>query len=179
MSELRHVSGLDALRDALKKIPSVVRTQVLRKAVLSGASVVRKEMVKTAPIYSGPQRKSKPQPGTLRRAILNKFAKDESNETQATYIVTARKGKKERTHKQGSRDAFYAAWVERGHKVVPRRQGKGKGGLFNQTLRARRAAAKTVVQGVEFMKKAYETMKDTALKAIMRRTRLELKKLFK
>lgn len=176
MSELKYVSGLDALKASFNKAPKDVQTKVLRKSVLAGAAVVKREMVKTAPIYSGPQRKSNPQPGTLKRSLVNKFAKDESNETQATYIVTARKGKQEQKR---SRNAFYAGWVERGHKVVARRQGKGKGGLFNQTLRARRAASKTVVQGVEFMKKAYESTKNFALNAIIRRATIELNKLFK
>lgn len=102
------VHGLDKLSRTLKALPDRVRKNILRRAVSSGAAEIRKQAKINAPVQSG----------TLRRAAYIKYLNRNSNSNQVTFIASFRKGKKEqRVGKRGlNRDAFYASWVEFGHK---------------------------------------------------------------
>jgi HK97 gp10 family phage protein len=102
MSEFIKITGLEELNRRLNAIPGEIATKVLRKGVAAGANLVKIAAAAEAPFITG----------TLRRAAIVKFLRAESNATQVEYIVTFRKGKRER--KKG-RDAYYASWVEFGH----------------------------------------------------------------
>ena len=116
MDEFIKLTGLEDLKRRFREIPHEIATKVLRKGVLSGANIVKKAAIQQ--IGSGepaPQSRS----GTLKRAAIVKFIRENSNDTQVEYIVTFRKGKRQQAK---GRDAFYASWVEFGH--------RGRGGLL-------------------------------------------------
>lgn len=126
MSEIIEVQGLRELQAKLKSLPAEIAQKALKKGVAAGARFVREAARGLAPQASGPiKRKSGVTfPGTLRRAAIIKFIREDSNATQIEYIVTFRQGK--RAASRGA-DAFYARFVEFGHAkrgggtVAPRR----------------------------------------------------------
>lgn len=174
MAELAHVKGLAELQKKLMSLSGNVRNKVLRKAVLAGAGIIRREAVRIAPVSKGPRRRGKGRivaPGTLRRAIRNVYAREKSNENQVTYLVTVRKGKREQKR---DRDAYYASWVEFGHKFVPRRS---KGKLLGQSLSARRKSAISNVPPHRYLAPSFESKKLIALSAMNRKMETELRKI--
>lgn len=63
--------------------------------------------------------------GTLARAIIGHWSPKRSKEYVVHVgLVRARSGKKLQKRKGGSKDAYYAGWVEFGHLNVPRRKGR-------------------------------------------------------
>ena len=63
--------------------------------------------------------------GTLSRAIIGHWSPKRSKEYLVhVALVRAKSGKRLRKLKSGSKDAYYAGWVEFGHLNVPRRKGK-------------------------------------------------------
>ena len=138
---IARLDGVPEFQRALKQISQRVSTRVLRATAAAGARVVRKAIREAAPVgnYAGKKRgggRVTP-PGVLKNAIISKFAKERSGPDQATYLVTVRRGL---GRGKGARagDAYYARWVEEGHRIVPRRSGSF---LRGSTLRTRRAAA--------------------------------------
>lgn len=103
MSETVKVAGLAELRANLQALPAEIQQKVLRRGVAAGAAVIRAAAKNLAPVKSG----------TLRRASIIKFIRKESNATQVKYIVTFRRGK---SQQKSNRDAFYASFVEFGHR---------------------------------------------------------------
>jgi HK97 gp10 family phage protein len=103
MSEFIQLSGLDEIKRRFAAQPALIATKVLRKGVLAGANLVKKAAIAETPFVTG----------TLRRAAIVKFVSENSNATQVEYIVTFRKGKRQRSK---GRDSYYASWVEFGHK---------------------------------------------------------------
>jgi HK97 gp10 family phage protein len=168
------VKGLRELQQRLATLPIEIGRKALRKSVAAGASVIRAAAKARAPISKGPVRRGNGRPltppGTLKRAALIKYVKAESTDTQASYIVAFRKGKRaQKTNK----DAFYASWVEFGHKIVPRR---GKSARRGTLARNRRGAAASVPPHPYF-RPAWESTKSQALIAIETKLAAELKKL--
>ncbi len=109
MAETIQIQGLEELKRRLAAIPAEIATKVLRKGVLAGATLVKKAEI--ALIAGGSI--VKPKTGTLGRSAIVKFISANSNATQIEYIVAFRKGKAQRSK---GRDAYYASWVEFGHK---------------------------------------------------------------
>lgn len=149
MNEFIKLQGLEDLKRRFREIPHEIATKVLRKGVMAGATLVKKAAI--AQIGSGepaPQSRS----GTLKRAAIVKFIKERSNETQVEYIVTFRKGKRQRSK---GRDAYYAKWVEFGH--------RGRGG--------------SIVPPHRFLKPAFDISYHQALAAELSTMRNELLKI--
>ena len=167
------VKGLQELKARLDALPKEVAQRGLRRAVAAGASVIRAAAKKAAPVAAGPIRRGggkETAPGTLQRGAMAKFIKAESNDTQVFYIVGFRQGKRQQ---KSNRDAFYASWVEFGHKIVPRR---GKGARKGTLARNRRQATASVPPHPYFAP-AWEANKQNALDAIQKRLTSELQKL--
>jgi HK97 gp10 family phage protein len=170
MATLVHVKGLEELKAKFAQLPKDMNAKVLRSGVAAGARVVKTAAIANAPI--GDSRRGHVA-GTLKRAAIIKFLPAASNDTQVEYIVTFRMGKRQqRFH----RDAYYASWVEFGHKIVPR-SAKAlnlKGLLRNKrTLASRREAARRAGNRVpphRFLGPAWEATKDAALQAITEAT---------
>lgn len=170
MSELVYVKGLEELKRKFALIGKEAGQKILRPGVAAGARVVKAAVVEN--IGTDPRSRS----GTLKRSAIIKYLAAESNQTQVEYIVTFRRGK--RAAKRG-RDAFYAPWVEHGHKIVPR-SGKAKtlrGILRNRrTLRSRRQLATAMVRPHRFMAPGFERSKVRALKVMIERMSADLDK---
>ena len=112
--------GLDQALSELRSIPQVVAQRVLRGAVATGASVVRKEIILRAPDSGapGPQKAGGSAPGTLKRAIFQVRNTQLCTPVQEVFKVGVRQGKRATKKVNGrviSVDAFYASWVEYGH----------------------------------------------------------------
>jgi HK97 gp10 family phage protein len=148
------VNGLRELRERLRRLPLEVRKKAARKAVGKAAQIVKKAAILQTPLGAT---------GTLRRAALVNYRKRDSTDDKTVYIVTYRRGKRyqERVSKKGRRiastDAYYASWVEFGHRIVPR-----KGG----SLRARRRAATGRVPGRHFLRDSFAGQVQPAINAI-------------
>jgi HK97 gp10 family phage protein len=115
--ELEHVKGLRELSDALRQLPDRIARNALRQSVAAGAAVIRKDAQSRAPVASSPLPSGGPPPGTLKRSVVTRYARELSNQVSQTYTVGVRHGKKYR--KQGkkgtlSQDAYYWRWVEFG-----------------------------------------------------------------
>ncbi len=113
------LEGSRELASALRALPAQVERTALRKSAAAGARVVRDQVKQFAPVgrYIKRTRGRLIAPGTLKRAVTMKYAKEKSGPGASTYVVTLRRGG--RAQKQG-RDAYYWIWVERGHRVVGR-----------------------------------------------------------
>jgi HK97 gp10 family phage protein len=162
MSEIIKINGLADLERKLKATPDKIRKRLLKRALAKGARKIRDLAKQNAPAGNYRNRKSYngyvKTPGTLKRAALVKFVSKESNSEQVSYIVTFRKGKKEQAK---NRDAYYASWVEFGHKIVSRRS-RGSPGSITK----RRKASTGRVQGRRFLTNAFTTGKNDALNEI-------------
>ena len=148
MSEIVHVKGLTELKRNLEQLPAKLGAKVLRKSVGAGAQVIKAATIRNVE----PHNRS----GTLARAAIVKFVREESNDTQVYYVVTFRRGKRyqSKVTKKGrltlDRDAYYAAFYEFGHKIVARR---GKGG---RTVTQRRLASGGRVEGRHPLGQAFD-----------------------
>jgi HK97 gp10 family phage protein len=115
--ELEHVSGLRELSAALQELPRRIARNVLRGAVAAAAAVIRDEARLRAPVSTGPVATGAPLPGTLKRAIYQKWIRERSNDTQQTFFVGVRQGKRYRhlgKHGDRSQDAYYWRFIEFG-----------------------------------------------------------------
>lgn len=105
MATLQNITGLDALKKALAQLPKNIGKNVLRGAVNAGATEFKKEAVARAPMDSG----------VLKKAVYQKQIKEKSSDTQQTFYIGVRSGKRSKTTKKGLKlDAFYARFVEFG-----------------------------------------------------------------
>jgi len=182
MPELSYVKGLDELKALFARLPVDVRTKVIRRGVSRAASEVKKAAAAAAPQASRPipRGKSRPatQPGTLKRAAIIKLLRELSGEDQIAYGVTFRQGRKAQAK---GRDAFYASWVERGHKIVPRSakvrtlQGKRRSAV---ALAKRRAGASGFVPGRFFLAQSFGATRARAIEVMVREFDRGLQKLF-
>lgn len=138
MSDLPNVKGLAELAATFKNITDKTQKRVLRRGASAGSAYLKSVVQAAAPIGKGPKRRGGQtiQPGTLKRSAYRFFKRADSNANQAVFVVSFRQGKKQQ---KSNRDAYYAAWVERGHRIVPR---KGKSGL--KLSQRRRAPTGTV-----------------------------------
>jgi hypothetical protein len=128
MAEYRYVHGMQELQRNFALVSQAVGAKIVRRGAAAAAQVVKRATIQN--VQNLPRR-SREGTGTMARAVIVNFRRDESNETQAVYIVTFRRGKAQQAHltKKGrrtaNRDAFYAPFVEFGHGVramrVPRK----------------------------------------------------------
>lgn len=172
------IKGAKELSDKLKSLPSRLTKQVLRTAVKDGAKIMRMKAKELAPISSskGNTRPNHPA-GTLKRAATSAYAKELSSNVQQSYVITFRKGKREqrnskKTGKSLSRDAFYASWVEFGHKIVPRRSVIHPG-----TLSQRRKNPIGMVPPHPFLRPAFEASSTQATNTVIESIKAGLLKL--
>jgi len=185
MPEIIKVHGLEELARKLKALPARMTRNALRSGVNAGARLIRDA-------YRGSVNDDT---GTLRRSIITKFIRERSNDQQAMYYVTARKGKKLQRLGKRNADAFYAGMVEFGHYTRPagkhsvvtaRIHGGRPGGpestkfltrsVFNQLPRGKGRALQLGimagrgeikwVEGRRWLTRAFETKKLGALDAI-------------
>lgn len=129
------LEGAAEFAAGLRSLPTEVREKVLRAGAFRGAAIVRAAVERAAPARQGLFRRGKRlvPGGTLKRAVVAKYAPEKSSPTAESFVVAIRRGKAEQA---SGRDAFYATWVELGHRIVPR---KVKGDT--RSLRVRRKAS--------------------------------------
>ena len=124
------VTGLPELKAEFARVERAMQTRVIRRGASAGAATIKLGINPRIPVKTG----------TLKRSLLIKYAREKSDETQAVYVVTFRQGKKLQvgaiTKRRGkffkrvlSQDAFYARWVEAGHKLRRKRGGSSSGSV--------------------------------------------------
>lgn len=158
------VLGLDELKAKFKQAPTDVSKKVLRRMGSAGAKAFKPAVIAATPRLTG----------RAKAAVIVKFTRENSNDTQATYIVTYRTGKKQQRVKRGrgknarivNLDAYYIKWVERGHR---KRVGKKRG-------KALRQAGGGMVPGKFFFAKALRETHDKALRGMIDTGNTEMKK---
>lgn len=111
--------GMVDLLAELRELPDKIRERILIGAVAKGASVIKNEAVRLAPVWTGEVSQGHPPPGTLKRAIYQARLMSECTDTREVRIISVRQGKKYQAVKTrggiSNQDAFYAKWVEYGH----------------------------------------------------------------
>jgi HK97 gp10 family phage protein len=156
------IDGLRELNEALKQLPREVSEKLLDTAVGRGASVVRDEARRRAPIAVDAHfraRGRKTPPGVLRKAVLRARAREVATFFSRTWVVGVRHGKR---FQKKDQDAFYWWWVENGHKIVPRH------GRAGGTLRSRRVGSHGRVPAYPFLRPAFDARKFDAVEAMRR-----------
>jgi HK97 gp10 family phage protein len=109
------ITGLEEALAELRALPQVIQQRVMRGAVAKGASVIRAEAVRRAPVYDGPALgAAHAPPGTLRQAIYQARIPSQCTPVREVFRVDVRKGKR-KAGRGASVDAYYASWVEYGH----------------------------------------------------------------
>jgi HK97 gp10 family phage protein len=141
------IIGMRELYEALStKIPQKMEGPVLQKALSAGATIVRRAVQQNLGRGgSFPDTDT----GTLKRSVYQKRSKFNNSSTLQNRIVGIRHGKA--AQKKG-RDAYYASWVEFGH--------RGRVG-------SKVAGPPKWVAARPFMRPAFEATKDQALAAIL------------
>ena len=159
--------GLDQMLREVRELPRAIRNRVMKGMVATGASVIRKEAIRLAPVATGKVEDGHPPPGTLKRAIYQTRVVQLCTEESEVWRVGVRSGKAARTTKRGkgtaNLDAYYASWVEYGHFT------RGPKGAKRSAVA--RAAAVTLgdvhwVQPIPFMRPAVLKMAPAALEAM-------------
>lgn len=180
MSGDTRVLGLDDLKRRFAQLPTQFGKKVLRKGAGAGARVIKVAQIAGAPKKTG----------RLKSAAIIKFVRERSNDNQATYIVTFRQGRRQQALKRGrgksaklvNLDAYYARFVERGHRNVARFKGKYtdyrlRGGRRLTGLSARRKASNTSTPPHPFFAPALRASQSAALDAEVMAMEVEAKKL--
>ena len=148
------IKGLRQLYETLStKIPRRMEGKVLQKALAAGTAETVKAARRNIGANGGPENRT----GTLRRAIYAARGKT-STPTQEVRIVNVRRGKRYRKGKS-NRDAYYARWVEYGHRE---RQGKDSVG------------PPKFIPPRPFMRPAFESTKNTSVDRIIEKLRVVL-----
>lgn len=145
---------LDVVRQTVDQVQGSIDEPTLRAVGFSGADIFRSEAKANA--------QSHIQTGTLHRNIIVKRVEEESDgSVRQVYIVTVRRGPR------GGDDAYYARWVEKGHKYVPPNTNLGKRGKKVNWEAHRRAAeleyGTATVPAYPYMRPAYESRKRDAV----------------
>lgn len=140
MPDLPGVTGLDSVKSLFEKVPREFKKRGLRKMAGAGATTMRDAVRAATPVGKGPTRKKgiiRP-PGTLKQSAFRYYARRQSGDTQAVFVVTYRK-----------KTGYYASWVDQGHKIVTRKSVKNPG-----TIRSRRSSSSRVVPPHPFFEQA-------------------------
>lgn len=118
-----HLRDPENLDEKLAQVETKLSRSILRSAVRLGANVIRDAARSGAPVRSG----------ALRRNIRTVLRRGKPGLTVASVGVMSSSGSR---LKGKGRWPYYASFVERGHRIVPRRGkgqragGTGKGGGF-------------------------------------------------
>lgn len=137
---------------ALDRLAAQDGESILRAGGYAGADLIRNQAIRNA--------QKSVVTGVLQRNIIVKRREEKSDgANRQTYIVVVRKGK---FNTEG--DAYYANWVEEGHKVVGK---KAKG----VTWKAHRAAAaaeygNSTVPAHPYMRPAWDSLKGEVIAAM-------------
>lgn len=157
------MDGLEGLFDELKRLPDKMQARIMKGAVATGASVIRKAAIALAPISDFEDKKGKAgrnfPPGTLKKSIYQIRMTDECSTDDEVWKIDVRIGSK--NLKSGRKaGAYYAPWVEYGHNTPKHRKKKQKnaddksgGGIGH-------------VPAHPFMRPAFETSSAAALEAM-------------
>lgn len=102
------IAGFEQFTQQLRELPMRVAKNTLRGAVNAGATVIRQEAQRRAPVRSG----------ILQKAIYQKQIAELSNAVQQMFFVGWRRGQKAQQVKRGGKvlnlDAYYGYFVEFG-----------------------------------------------------------------
>jgi len=164
MPDVKVVSNLPDFKRQVREFGYDMEKKVFRNGVAAAARIFRNgvQRVLSRPRLS-PVRRGE-NPGTLRRAIYIKRAKD-SKQGLEHYFVGVRQGKAERGRKGGSADAFYWRFVELGHRIRQPGQGISGGRRVKALLRARHdAQGGGRVRAYPFLQPAFQIEQLNALK---------------
>ncbi len=162
---LEHIKGFAEMQANFAALPAKLTQRPLRRAVAAGARIIDLAAIAYAPVGRS---RGGHVAGTLKRAAIVKFARELSNDQQVEYLVTFRQGKRSQ---KGNRDAFYARWVEFGHRIIPRgaKATTLSGVLRNKrTLSSRRATPTGEVPPHRFLGPAFDDTASLALDTIIR-----------
>lgn len=175
------MQGLPELLAELRGMPDKVQRRVLTSAVATGARVIKQEVVRRAPVYTGldldtgryvPKGRNAPPPGTLRRAIYSTRAVNKCTDTLEVFRVGVRSGKRTAKGKANPHDAYYARWVEYGHFT---RAPKSLGATRKQRREvAMQTGAVRWVAPRPFFRPAFDAKKEEATRAMERALRERL-----
>jgi hypothetical protein len=164
---LLRVSGFPEVLARLDRFSDKVQTRISRKAVVAGAQIIARVA------RHGARRRT----GVLKAAIFAHYSPKRSRKEQVVVaLVRARSGKKQRDRvskkgkKLADRDAYYAGWVEFGHRIVPRDLSPDAKLVSkkerNRRLKQRRSNSKTRVRDYPFLAPAYRGTKFLVLQKI-------------
>lgn len=158
-------AGMQQLLAEMAELPDAIQKRLMKGAVATGASVIRKEAILLAPSYTGPVSAGHPPPGTLKRAIYQTRLVEECTATVEAWKVDVRRGKNARSVKRGKAvanlDAYYASWVEYGHYTrAP------KGERKNVRSGDKPVLGSYYVMARPYMRPAFEGKKAEALQAM-------------
>lgn len=160
------ISGL--LRD-LQEVPAVMQRRIIKGAVATGCSVVRKAQISLAPEYSGEVSQGHPPPGTLKKAIYQTRLPEKCTDTFEVWKTDVRRGRASRKGKGGKDvavpDAYYASWVEFGHFT----RGPGISAAQHRSARNAGTALLTGARWIppnSYMRAGFETSQQAALNAM-------------
>jgi HK97 gp10 family phage protein len=152
---------VSALGDVEDQVLASLDEQSLRAIGFAGAEVIREEAKRNAQRHV--------QTGTLWRSIIAKRLEEKSDgATCQAYLVTVRQGR------YGGDDAFYARFVERGHKFVPRKK-------QGTSWKAHRRAAEleygtSSAPAYPFMRPAYMSKREASIDAMSKKLAEQLQR---
>lgn len=149
---------------ALRAVPANYQARVKKGMVATMCSVIRNEAIARAPVYTGKVQEGHPPAGTLKRAIYQTRLVSECTENVETWMVSVRKGQTAAGAKGGSRDAYYASWVEYGHYT------RGPSARSSSERKALAAGEHATIgtyyiNAQPYMRPAFETTKQQAVEA--------------
>lgn len=159
-----YIKGMAELKRDYDALPADLRRLALKRGAYAGAAATRPAVYARTPIapkrrFVGGRARA---PGLLKASLITVFDGRRSNDTQAVYLLRFREKKA----------AYYAKWVERGHRIVPRFKGKytdyplrGRGRLTG--LAKRRAAATGFVPGRFMLQRGFASSQQQALNAML------------
>lgn len=124
-SQTLRIEGLDELKQKLADIPRSLRRKVFRQALVSGATIIRDEARRYAPLLKSNRVNRKV--GTLRKSIVVRTSKIATRSGDVGVFVNVRpakgavykKGvlvKESQRGKDSDKDPYYWQWLEFGRK---------------------------------------------------------------
>jgi HK97 gp10 family phage protein len=168
------VIGLPEFKAQLRLLGYDMERKVMRAAGMAAAQVFKKAAQANAPV--GRVQSKTRTPGRMKKNIFAGRSKNRSKPGKEIIVVGVRNGKRFQNGKE-NRDAYYWRWVEAGH--VARGPGtRLKGGDRSRALERKRIkeSGGRVVQGVWFMRRAYDANQDKALAAFNKRIEARIAK---
>lgn len=158
MTDALKITGLTELKTVYRDLPDNLKRRTLRRAARQAANVFLKDARRRAPLRTSPIRgKYKRPPGTLRKSLIVKSARELNTGTTIGFIVTALRGKAYQAtgKKATNKDAFYARWVHEGHRIVARGKSIANRGRKSGLAARRRGATGARVEGRPFFAETF------------------------